>query len=141
MFASLLIGVLDPGTGRFAYVNGGHEPGLIVGASGARASLAPTGPLVGVMAEVRYAVRETEIRAGETFIAYTDGVTEALSPDNAPYTRRRFLALAGEQASSARGLIEAAVTDIARHTLSAPQSDDITLIALHRKLDRQWRSG
>jgi sigma-B regulation protein RsbU (phosphoserine phosphatase) len=133
MFATLIVGILNPETGRLAYVNGGHEPGLIIGASGAPAPLPPTGPLVGAMPESLYRVREVEIRPGETFLAYTDGITEALSPDNALYTRERFLALAGRQEASARSLIDAVIGDIAAHTRQAPQSDDITLIALRRK--------
>lgn len=133
MFATLLVGVLDPATGRLAYVNGGHEPGLIVGASGIRSRLPPTGPLVGAMAESEFNADEAEIRPGETLVAYTDGVTEALSPENAPFTRERFLALAGRPAATAQGLIDAAVADIAVHTRRAAQSDDITLIAVRRR--------
>jgi sigma-B regulation protein RsbU (phosphoserine phosphatase) len=133
MFASLIIGVLDPGTGRLAYVNAGHEPGLIVGASGIRARIAPTGPLIGVLPEASYQVRDVEIHTGETVFAYTDGVTESLSKDNAAYTRRRLIALAGAEAVSARGVIDTVIEDIAAHTRNAPQFDDITLIALRRR--------
>ena len=47
MFATLFFGVLNPQTGRLAYVNGGHEPLLVIGPAGVRAQLGTTGPAVG----------------------------------------------------------------------------------------------
>jgi len=64
---------------------------------------------------------------------YTDGVTEAMSPDEALYSRERFFALLERPASSAPELIDRVKADLFTHTRHAPQSDDITMIAVHRK--------
>jgi len=75
----------------------------------------------------------TRIGPIETLFGYTDGVTEAMSPDEILYTRERFLALLEKPALSAGDLIESVKTDLFRHIQHAPQSDDITMIAVRRK--------
>src|SRR5262249_55326903 len=42
MFATLFFGVLDPATGLLQYINGGHEPPMIIGRDGIKARLRPT---------------------------------------------------------------------------------------------------
>jgi len=44
MFATLFFGIIDPSTGVLSYINGGHEPLIIVGADGIKNRLKPTGP-------------------------------------------------------------------------------------------------
>jgi hypothetical protein len=60
-------------------------------------------------------------------------VTEAMSPDEMLYTRRRFLSLLEQPALSAADLIERVKADLFSHIQHAPQSDDITMIAVRRK--------
>jgi sigma-B regulation protein RsbU (phosphoserine phosphatase) len=133
MFATLFFGVLDPETGKMAYINGGHEPLLIVNRSGVRESLKATGPVVGMMPAMQFKVQEVNIETGEILIGYTDGVTEALSPEKRFFTKKRFLSLLEKPASTATELIEQIRTDLFNHINNAPQFDDITMIAVHRK--------
>ena len=133
MFATLFFGVLDPATGEIAYINGGHEPLFIVNASGVKASLRAAGPAIGMMSGAKFKVQFTRLEPGDILIGYTDGVTEALSPENKLFTKKRFLQLLEQPASSASGLIEQIKADLIEHVKSAPQFDDITMIAVHRK--------
>jgi sigma-B regulation protein RsbU (phosphoserine phosphatase) len=43
MFATLFFGIIDPKTGLLTYVNGGHEPLVIIGEDGIKSRLMPTG--------------------------------------------------------------------------------------------------
>ena len=133
MFATLFFGVLDPATGEIAYINGGHEPLFIVNASGVKASLQAAGPVIGMMSGAKFKIQFTRLEPGDILIGYTDGVTEALSPENKLFTKKRFLQLLEQPASSASGLIEHIKADLIEHVKSAPQFDDITMIAVHRK--------
>lgn len=130
MFASLLVGVLNPQTGRLAYVNGGHEPALLLGRRGILRRLAATGPAVGAFSNAHFAVGAERVRPGQTLLAYSDGVTEALSPEQAAFGRERLQALACRAGASAAGLIEAVCGELFAHIQDAPQHDDITLMAL-----------
>jgi sigma-B regulation protein RsbU (phosphoserine phosphatase) len=66
-------------------------------------------------------------------IGYTDGVTEAMSPENKLFSKKRFLSLLEKPAVSASQLIEQIKIDIFNHIGDAPQFDDITMIAVHRE--------
>lgn len=132
MFASLFVGVLDPETGRLAYVNGGHEPALIIANAQIRQQLSATGPVVGALPNSRFEVGTTVIQPGETLIGYTDGVTEALSPDQTLFGRKRFNRLACRAEGSASQLLEDLRVELFAHIQNAPQYDDITLMAVHR---------
>ena len=65
-------------------------------------------------------------------LLYTDGVTEAMSPDNELYGEARLLSLLEQCAGheSAAFCIEAVMRSVREHAATAEQSDDITLLAL-----------
>jgi len=133
MFATLFFGVLDPRNGKMTYVNAGHEPLIIVNHGGVRERLKPTGPVVGMSLETEYKVKQTLVEPGDILIGYTDGVTEALCPNKEFYTRRRFFSILENPAPTASKLIEQIKIDLYNHMDDAPQSDDITMIAVHRE--------
>lgn len=132
MFASLFVGVLNPETGRLAYVNGGHEPALIIAGAQIRQQLAATGPVVGALPNSRFEVGTTVIHPGETLLGYTDGVTEAMSPEQTLFGRSRFNRLACRGKGSASQLIDDLRVELFAHIQNAAQYDDITLLAVHR---------
>ena len=95
--------------------------------------MSATGSSVGIDSEFRYRSAIARIEPGEVLFGYTDGVTEAMSPDEVLYTKERFFALLEKPASSAPELIERVKADLFDHIRHAPPSDDITMIAVHRK--------
>jgi phosphoserine phosphatase RsbU/P len=133
MFATLCLGIINPRSGLLAYVNAGHLPLVIIGKSGVREFLGATGASVGIDSISRYRSAITRIEPGDVLFGYTDGVTEAMSPDEVLYTKERFFDLLREPASSASALIDRVKADLFDHIRHAPQSDDITMIAAHRK--------
>jgi sigma-B regulation protein RsbU (phosphoserine phosphatase) len=133
MFATLFFGVLNPTSGDLAFINGGHEPPCIIGQSGIKKILTAKGPVVGIITGAKYEIQRAHLEYGDSLIGYTDGVTEALSPQNTLFTKERFLSLIEAPVSSAANLIERIKTDLSRHIDNAPQFDDITMIAVHRK--------
>lgn len=133
MFATLFFGILNPDTGEIAYINGGHEPLYIIGKSGIKETLKAAGPVVGIITGAEFKIQQSQLEPGDILIGYTDGVTEALSPRQTLYSKEKFRALLEVQASSAIELIERIQTDLFDHIDNAPQFDDITMIAVHRK--------
>jgi sigma-B regulation protein RsbU (phosphoserine phosphatase) len=133
MFATLFFGVLNPVTGELSYINGGHEPLLIIGQSGIKETLSAAGPVVGIITGAEFQIQQSLLEPGDILIGYTDGVTEALSPSETLYSKEKLRALLELPASSATELIERIQTDLFLHIDNAPQSDDITMIAVHRK--------
>jgi sigma-B regulation protein RsbU (phosphoserine phosphatase) len=133
MFATLCLGIINPHTGLLAYVNAGHLPLLIIGNSGVRSVLNVTGPSVGIDSLSRYRSAIARVEPGDVLVGYTDGITEALSPAGVFYTKERFFTLLQRPAFSAPELVERVKSDLFGHIRHAPQSDDITMIAVHRQ--------
>ena len=132
MFATIFFGVLDPQTGRLSYVNAGHEPLYVVGRDGIRTPLNPTGPAVGLMPGTAYDPAFVELAHGEVLMGYTDGLTEARSPDGEYYSRNRLRNLLTSPPYSAGELLEKVKTSLFNFVGSAPRDDDVTLIAIQR---------
>ena len=65
-------------------------------------------------------------------LAFTDGVTEATDADKQIFGREQVMALLQEPDASAAALVERISAAIRAHTTSAPQSDDITMLAVRR---------
>jgi serine phosphatase RsbU (regulator of sigma subunit)/anti-sigma regulatory factor (Ser/Thr protein kinase) len=132
MFATLFFGVLDPATGLLQYVNGGHEPPMIIGPDGVKDRLKPTGMAVGIMENSEYSIESVQLQPGEIFLAYTDGVTDARNPDHEFFSEERLLALANQPASTANGLADRLMDSLQAHIADADQFDDITILAARR---------
>ena len=134
MFATLFFGVLNPQTGKMAYVNGGHEPLLIVNQSGIKHQLRATGPAVGMMTQMTFKIKQVQLHPKDILIGYTDGVTEAMSPRRNLFGKKRFLGLLKNPPSTASALLDKIKFELFDHIDKAPQFDDITMMAIHRNV-------
>ncbi|MEB3263506.1 MAG: SpoIIE family protein phosphatase [Synechococcus sp.] len=133
MFATVFFGILDLATGRMSYINAGHDP-IYVLDSEARLKqvLDVSGPAVGMLACMRFAVQEMQFNPGDLLLAYTDGITEARASSGEFFGNSRLQTLLGQGHGSARGLTEAITEAVFAHTGEAEQFDDITLLAVKR---------
>ena len=134
MFATLFLGVLDPADGTLTWVNAGHEAPVVFGAGGVSARLNPTGPALGMMPDMKFEARRTTLAPGETFFAFTDGVSEARDGAGRLFSEERLLALLAEGDPSATALLERVGTAVSGYAAGAERSDDITMLAASRAL-------
>jgi sigma-B regulation protein RsbU (phosphoserine phosphatase) len=126
LFVTLLLGIVETGTGRVVYALGGHPPPLVIPVSG--------GMPVGILPEAKIVQRELALQPGETLLAYTDGVTEAMNPGRALFGEERLqAAVAGGSHDSAQGCIEQVLSRVADFVGDAERSDDIALLAIRRR--------
>lgn len=132
MFATLFIGVIDPESGILTYINGGHEPPLMIGPSGIKKELEVTGPAVGMLPEVTFGYEVTEIGPGDMLLAFTDGITEAMDPKDNLYSKKKLFSILSEPAASADALLDRIEASLKDHTAGADQSDDITILTVRR---------
>ena len=133
MFASAFIGLLDPESGAFTYVNAGHEEAYIFSDKGISATLSPTGPVLGIFAGAGYEIATTMLAPGDLLLLYSDGVPEATDKTGEQFSGSRLRALLGEFDGSANGVIETIISSINEFTEGAAQHDDITLLATSRE--------
>jgi sigma-B regulation protein RsbU (phosphoserine phosphatase) len=133
MFATVFFAVLDPATGAVEYVNAGHElPSLLAADGAVRARLAPTGPAVGLMADLPFRVARECIGRGEMLVAYTDGVVDARNPAEESYGEDRLMAVLADGGATAQGLIERVDSALGSFIADAAQFDDIAMFAARR---------
>ena len=132
MFATLFLGVLDPGDGTVTWVNAGHEAPVVFGAKGVSARLTPTGPALGMMPEMKFEARRTALAPGDTLFAFTDGVSEARDGAGKLFSEERLLALVPEGAPGAAAFLERVVAALSAHAAGAERWDDITMLAATR---------
>ena len=136
MFVTVFFGVLEINTGRFIYVNGGHNPPVIYNAEKNSCEFLSVKKnfVLGGMEDVPYQQQEINLANGDLIFVYTDGVNEAMNIDNEEYTSERLLEFmnATNCRADLKDLLAAIKADVAKHVGEAEQSDDITMLALRR---------
>lgn len=130
MFATVLCGVVELRSGALQLANAGHEPPVLLRADGTRALLdvPGAGPL-GVDVADDYPVWRGTMAPGDTLLLYTDGVTEAFDVHDAAFGIERALAVL-DPARDPAAQIDALVAAVHAFAADAPQSDDITVLAI-----------
>lgn len=134
MFASVFFGLLIPETGQLCYINAGHEAPLIIGPSGVRQKLEPTGPVIGIFENAEHEVGVTEIFPGEVLFGYTDGATDGLDEAGKQFGEARLLAVAGEGARNGGSILHKMLSTVESFIGNAEQYDDITMISVYRRI-------
>ena len=137
MFATIFCGVLNLVTGELLYANGGHNPPVYIPKNGAASFFPSSGGLVvGVMEEAVYRCDRLPLVPGDRLFFYTDGVTEAMNPQDEQFSGERLLhGLSGIHETPVRETLYMILDAIHAHAGAAPQSDDITMMIVQlRKL-------
>jgi phosphoserine phosphatase RsbU/P len=134
MFVSLFLGWYDISSGSIRFANAGHPLPYRVEPSGrVRAFGDVTGPILGILEQEAYEEKEEELEPGDRLVLYTDGVTEARSPEGGFFGHSRLMRLLSAQsrqsAESLCRLVQARLDEFQSHR---PQ-DDATLLVFHRK--------
>jgi serine phosphatase RsbU (regulator of sigma subunit)/pSer/pThr/pTyr-binding forkhead associated (FHA) protein len=133
-FVTLFYAELDPQTGSLAFINAGHNPPLIVHAAGTTENLASGGLPLGIRPNADYKEGRTQLQPSDVLVIYSDGVSEAVSPQGEEFgTQRLYDVVSRNLEASAAGIrdrIEAALTKWAQGT---PAADDITLVIVKRQ--------
>ncbi len=132
MFVTCFYGVLDTRTGEIEYSNAGHNPPLLLRADGGLDATELTGGLVmGQFARASYQSKRTRLGRGDTIVLYTDGITEAMNAAREEYSEPRLKSLLAHSAGkAAEDCVRAAMEDVNSFSASAPQSDDMTMLAI-----------
>jgi sigma-B regulation protein RsbU (phosphoserine phosphatase) len=89
-FASLCLVAIAPDRRELCYASAGHEPALLLRASGETDTLPSTGPLLAIAEGGLWRSRAVPLSPGDRLVLTTDGLAEALSPDGEPFGRQRL---------------------------------------------------
>jgi serine phosphatase RsbU (regulator of sigma subunit) len=131
MFVTLFCAILNIRTGQVDYSNGGHNLPYYLHQRGVSPLENLGGRALGLVEQSPYASGRMVLAPGEALLLYTDGVTEAMDSRERLYSDQRLAEfLASNRGSSPRQIVGDLVSDVRSFAGAAPQSDDITVLAL-----------
>lgn len=134
MFVTVFFGVLELSTGKFVFVNGGHNPPVVYHRKENRCEFLSVKKnfVLGGMDGVPFVQQEIYFEEGDLIFAYTDGVNEAMNIDHEEYTSERLLDFMNstDLNGDLKEVLKKIRADVATHVGEAEQSDDITMMAL-----------
>ena len=112
------------------YANAGHNPPLLLRASGEVERLTAGGVVLGVFPESTYQEQTVALAEGDRLILYTDGITEAMSAQGEETaTTESSRSRAGMATTRAQSLNDALFRDVLAFAGDTLQ-DDATLITV-----------
>jgi sigma-B regulation protein RsbU (phosphoserine phosphatase) len=128
-YISFFVAVFDPVHRRLTYVNAGHNPPLLRGASGRIEPLDVGGLILGFMNEVRYEQATVALAPGDLLLLYTDGVSEAMNSAEEEFGENRLRSFLGrydgQVPAEALALLE---REVLKFHGRADLEDDFTLL-------------
>jgi len=131
MFVTAFLGYLHLPTGRFTYVNAGHNPPLAK-QDGVWDKIRTKSGFVLALAKNReYAQDEFLIRANDEIFLYTDGVTEAMNRTDQLFGEERlFEAVDRHDGAPLSRFAQSLKQEIDQFAEGVDQADDITVLVL-----------
>jgi len=129
-FITFFWGSFDPRTSVFSYVNAGHNRPLLLQEGGDDfKELEEGGLLLGALSTMTaYEIGKHTLKSGDLFVAYTDGVTEAMNADEEEFGEERLKELVKlNRGEPVKEIISAICREVDQFA-HGNQSDDFTLI-------------
>lgn len=132
LFLTAFVGIVEPDGRTLTFADAGHNPTLRLRAStGEVESLSTNGLPIGVLPDGMYDEQRIELAPDDVLLVYTDGLTEARSPDGAEFGEDGLAdSLVALSAGSAAEIVDGLLSAVDRHSARASAGDDRTLVVL-----------
>jgi sigma-B regulation protein RsbU (phosphoserine phosphatase) len=140
-FVTAFIARLDAASGRMHYVSCGHNPPYIFRNADGKITaelLQQSGTAFGLRFDMEYRVHRLDLKPGETVLIYSDGITEAMDPENVQYETDRMNACVEQVLARASGknsaeqVVNELRADVDKFRRGAEVNDDLTVVCLQR---------
>jgi len=130
-FATLFVGIVDLAASSLTYCSAGHPPAILVSAQSGDAELLDVqSGVVGAFHDMEYKNGTVRLHEGDILLLYTDGTTEARSPEGAFFgeTGLRDMIM-NEVPRGFDGLLNRFLSTLDRYT-GRRLDDDVAMVAL-----------
>jgi sigma-B regulation protein RsbU (phosphoserine phosphatase) len=128
-YATFFYAEYDPATRMLSYVNGGHNPPLVFRHNGEIVRLETGGPVVGLLPTFIYEQAAIVLNSGDMFVAFTDGISEAMNGVEEEWSEARLIDSAWKiYGTTAQEAVQALISDADGFVAGAKQHDDMTII-------------
>jgi len=130
-FVTFFVAEVDKNSHRVRYVRAGHDEPIVVAADGSDRKLEVGDFVLGFLPEAEFTVGETDLEPGDVLCLYTDGVTEARSPQDEEFELGGIIDVVKKhRAESAEAIGRALISRVRGFSQLEQQADDVTLILL-----------
>jgi serine phosphatase RsbU (regulator of sigma subunit) len=135
LFVTIIYGILDTASGEFRYTRAGHELPIVLDAAG-EVSSPPrgTGMVLGLHDDPVLEERSLVIPSGGFMLLYSDGIADDRNAERVRFGDAGLVELVKQLgiAAPAQQTCEAIYAALVAFQNSAPQFDDVTLLAVRR---------
>jgi sigma-B regulation protein RsbU (phosphoserine phosphatase) len=128
-FATFFWAIFDEEERTLTYVNAGHNPPMLLRASGALERLTTGGKPLGVFAGSRYQQETVALDSGDLLLIFSDGITEAPDAADEEFGEPRLERVLREGVRlPAADLCATVLAAVEAFRADAPQVDDMTVV-------------
>jgi serine phosphatase RsbU (regulator of sigma subunit) len=131
MYLTAFMAILDPSSGKLAFVSAGHDFPLVVRRNGDIQELKPTGPAIGILEDRVFGLGEIQLEPGDTLLVYTDGLLDLRNNAGSSFGSD-LRGLVGRKTNGIRVLIADIVSQADDFCAGTVQYDDITILGISR---------
>lgn len=130
-FATIAYVVLTP-DGKLVSSSAGHNPAYLIGGDGGVRRLEKGGLMVGPFENATYEEEAVTLRAGDTLVLFSDGVTDAESPSGEQFGEERLSSVLADCGAgrSPEEILEGILQATRLFAAGTPPADDITVLVL-----------
>src|SRR5208282_2108054 len=127
-YATMFFGILEV-DGKLEFINAGHpSPILLRGGTAEEAFTEGSFP-VGLVPEAEFSTTTLQLEPNDTLVLYSDGVTEAMDPDEQLYGNGRLRAvLTGKNEMPLDEIQKTVLESVENFARGARQADDLTIL-------------
>jgi len=131
-YATAIYASLDAASRAITIVNAGHPPALLLNPNGVDVTqIGATGPALGLIEAGAFTAQTVPLAPGSVFVAYTDGVSEALDAQDEEFGEAGIAALLVEHRALPAGALCARILDTVRaHRGTRQDQDDATALVV-----------
>jgi phosphoserine phosphatase RsbU/P len=133
-YATFFLAVLDSSSRILRYVNAGHNSPILLRAAGTSVDLRRLdegGTVVGLMPEGFWEQGQVRLEPGDLLVAFTDGISEAMSASDEEWGVDRLIAtLRTTRSAPSQVTLDSLMASADAFVAGAPQHDDMTLIVM-----------
>ncbi len=127
-YATMFFGILDQ-DGHLEYINAGHPSPFLIRHGAAEEAFTEGSYPVGLVPEAEYTSVGLKLEPGDTLVLFSDGVTEAMDPDDQLFGVPRLKqVLTGQTQCPLEHIQKCVLEAVENFTRGAHQADDVTLL-------------
>ena len=129
-YATMFFGILDE-TGKLEFINAGHPSPILMRQGRATEAFTEGSFPVGLVPEAEFATATLQLEPNDTLFLFSDGVTEAMDPDEQLYGVPRLIGvLQGKTDLPLDEIQKTVLESVENFARGARQADDLTMLVV-----------